>query len=151
MFNFQTIPWANNFNIRHHANQYYFHIYHSITTVGNSLKLNIFNRKSIDRNGQMKLANPDSDVEYAGGDGAFFERQTVAHSQCPILGGVIHTRWGAVSAGNLIAGIAAGLEPQRVSLTELFKTPNMSPNTNVQQFVTSIFPATIGGKYYIIL
>lgn len=40
-------------------------------------------------------------------------------SQCPVENGVIRTPWGAVAAGTLIAGIAAGLEPQTVTTREL--------------------------------
>lgn len=42
-----------------------------------------------------------------------------AHSRCPIQGGVVFTPWGAVSAGTVIAGIAAGLVPQTVSTRDL--------------------------------
>uniref|UniRef100_A0A336MV53 CSON008067 protein n=1 Tax=Culicoides sonorensis TaxID=179676 RepID=A0A336MV53_CULSO len=37
-----------------------------------------------------------------------------AISQCPVENGVIRTKWGAVSAGPLLSGIAAGLQPQMV-------------------------------------
>ncbi|XP_061399935.1 uncharacterized protein LOC133335641 [Musca vetustissima] len=40
-------------------------------------------------------------------------------SQCPVENGVIRTKWGNVAAGNLIAGIAAGLQPQTVQLRSL--------------------------------
>uniref|UniRef100_A0A1I8N3I3 N-acetylmuramoyl-L-alanine amidase n=1 Tax=Musca domestica TaxID=7370 RepID=A0A1I8N3I3_MUSDO len=40
-------------------------------------------------------------------------------SQCPVENGVIRTKWGNVAAGNLIAGIAAGLQPQTVQLKSL--------------------------------
>lgn len=70
-------------------------------------------------------------------------------SQCPILDGVVNTPWGAVSAGNVIAGIAAGAESQRVSLTEIIKGTVLSDDfRNVQQYVTSIYPATLSGKKY---
>lgn len=36
------------------------------------------------------------------------------HSRCPIQGGVVFTPWGSVSAGTVLAGIAAGLVPQSV-------------------------------------
>lgn len=36
------------------------------------------------------------------------------HSTCPMQGGVMFTPWGPVSAGTVIAGIAAGLVPQSV-------------------------------------
>lgn len=40
-------------------------------------------------------------------------------SQCPVENGVIRTQWGTVAAGTLIAGIAAGLQPQSVALRTL--------------------------------
>ncbi|KAM7342836.1 uncharacterized protein ACRADG_010115 isoform 1-T1 [Cochliomyia hominivorax] len=40
-------------------------------------------------------------------------------SQCPVENGVIRTQWGTVSAGTLIAGIAAGLEKRSVPLRTL--------------------------------
>lgn len=42
-----------------------------------------------------------------------------AVSQCPVENGVIHTLSGAVSAGTLIAGIAAGIVQQNVATREL--------------------------------
>lgn len=41
-------------------------------------------------------------------------------SKCPVENGVIKTTWGPVSAGPLIAGIAAGLQPENVKLSEVF-------------------------------
>ncbi|XP_070159046.1 uncharacterized protein [Polyergus mexicanus] len=46
-------------------------------------------------------------------------------SRCPVENGVIKTNWGPVSAGPLIAGIAAGLQPEIVELSKVF--PNESP------------------------
>ncbi|XP_035784359.1 uncharacterized protein LOC118462626 [Anopheles albimanus] len=42
-----------------------------------------------------------------------------AISQCPVENGVVFTTWGSVMAGTLLAGIAAGLEPQTVQLRDL--------------------------------
>lgn len=44
-----------------------------------------------------------------------------AVSQCPVENGVMRTTWGAVAAGPLIAGIAAGLVQQNVATMELLK------------------------------
>ncbi|XP_050446645.1 uncharacterized protein LOC126849116 [Cataglyphis hispanica] len=46
-------------------------------------------------------------------------------SNCPVENGVIKTNWGPVSAGPLIAGIAAGLQPEIVELSKVF--PNELP------------------------
>ncbi|XP_031629930.1 uncharacterized protein LOC116345041 [Contarinia nasturtii] len=42
-----------------------------------------------------------------------------AISQCPVENGVVRTTWGAVAAGPLIAGIAAGMVQQNVATREL--------------------------------
>ncbi|XP_012535365.2 uncharacterized protein LOC105836104 [Monomorium pharaonis] len=55
-------------------------------------------------------------------------------SKCPVENGVIKTTWGPVSAGPLIAGIAAGLQPEIVTLSELFpdeKDPNRKRNLSI--------------------
>ena len=49
-------------------------------------------------------------------------------SQCPVENGVIYTPWGSISAGTLMAGIAAGLQPQQVQIRDLL-------------------PATVSGEY----
>ncbi|XP_053612544.1 uncharacterized protein LOC128676451 [Plodia interpunctella] len=41
------------------------------------------------------------------------------HSRCPIEDGVIQTRWGPVAVGTVVAAVAASLEPQSVSVTEI--------------------------------
>lgn len=74
------------------------------------------------------------------------ERQQEGQSQCPLLGGVVHTQWGAVSAGHLIAGIAAGSQPQLVPISDLTRESQTPDLRNVQQHVTPIFPATLSGK-----
>ncbi|XP_013177234.1 PREDICTED: uncharacterized protein LOC106124809 [Papilio xuthus] len=100
--------------------------------------------KAANKNGHMRHHNPKDDVEYAGIGDAKSERQVLGQSTCPILGGVVNTRWGAVSAGHLIAGIAAGAELQQVPVLELAKSSFLNYN-NVQQSVTSIYPATLSG------
>ncbi|CAH0766805.1 unnamed protein product [Diatraea saccharalis] len=41
------------------------------------------------------------------------------HSRCPIEEGVIHTDWGPIAPGTLVAAMASSLEPQRVLVTEI--------------------------------
>lgn len=48
-----------------------------------------------------------------------------AVSQCPIENGVVHSPWGAFSAGTVIAGIAAGLQRQTVSVRDLIGEDHM--------------------------
>ncbi|KAJ8735512.1 hypothetical protein PYW07_007132 [Mythimna separata] len=101
--------------------------------------------KSANRNGQMRRYDPNNDVEFSnsGNGGALSERQ-VAQSTCPLLDGVVNTPWGAVSAGHVIAGIAAGARPQRVNILDLVRDANLNYR-NVQQTVSSIYPATLAG------
>ncbi|KRT78890.1 hypothetical protein AMK59_8284 [Oryctes borbonicus] len=54
------------------------------------------------------------DAEILPGDPNQRVSTTITTSDCPIEGGAMYTRWGAVQAGTVIAGIAAGLEPQIV-------------------------------------
>ncbi|GJQ65752.1 hypothetical protein Trydic_g11936 [Trypoxylus dichotomus] len=54
----------------------------------------------------------DADAEILPSDPNQRVSTTLTTSDCPIEGGVIYTRWGAVSAGLVVAAIAAGLEPQ---------------------------------------
>uniref|UniRef100_A0A8D8RA19 N-acetylmuramoyl-L-alanine amidase n=1 Tax=Cacopsylla melanoneura TaxID=428564 RepID=A0A8D8RA19_9HEMI len=42
-------------------------------------------------------------------------------SACPVQNGVIMTKWGALKAGSLIAGIAAGMQPQVVNVRTLMQ------------------------------
>ncbi|KAL4702983.1 hypothetical protein ACJJTC_008761 [Scirpophaga incertulas] len=91
-----------------------------------------------DINGQMQNS---PDVEYMG---RRFAQQLLGESTCPILTGVVNTRWGAVSGGNLLAGIAAGSERQQVSILELTKGSELNYQ-NVQQSINSIYPATLSG------
>uniref|UniRef100_A0A2A4K3Q3 VWFA domain-containing protein n=1 Tax=Heliothis virescens TaxID=7102 RepID=A0A2A4K3Q3_HELVI len=102
--------------------------------------------KSANKNGKMRRYDPNNDVEFSnvGNGGSLSERQ-VAESTCPLLGGVIKTAWGAVSAGNLIAGIAAGAQPQRVNILDLVRDASNVNYRNVQQTVTSLYPATLAG------
>ncbi|KAL0851234.1 hypothetical protein ABMA28_007078 [Loxostege sticticalis] len=96
------------------------------------------------RNGQLRQHNPNDDVESTGSFGPRTARQLMGESACPILTGVVNSRWGAISAGNLIAGIAAGAEPQQISITDLTRGSVLNYQ-NVQQTVSAIFPATLAG------
>lgn len=104
----------------------------------------LFFRESANKNGQMKSYNPKDDVDYTNFSAIKSERQLLGESTCPLLGGVVSTKWGAVSGGNLIAGIAAGAQSQQVPVLELAKGSLLN-YANVQQTVTSIYPATLTG------
>lgn len=93
----------------------------------------------------MQNYDPNNDVEYSSSYGSSMSERQVAESTCPLLDGVVYTDWGAVSAGNVIAGIAAGASPQQVPVLQLVRDQNLNYR-NVQQTVTSIYPATLSGK-----
>ncbi|XP_049877845.1 uncharacterized protein LOC126375043 [Pectinophora gossypiella] len=106
--------------------------------------LDLSRMSNTDQNGQINEYNPNDDVEYSNYGGGRSERQLLGDSQCPILGGVVKTQWGAVSAGHVIAGIAGGAQSQQVPVIDLAKGSAVN-YPNVQQTVTSIFPATLSG------
>ncbi|GAB0090052.1 uncharacterized protein DMENIID0001_047110 [Sergentomyia squamirostris] len=56
-----------------------------------------------------------------------------AISQCPVENGVLHSPWGALSAGPVITGIAAGLSPQTVTTRELLALTRESQRSQQQQ------------------
>lgn len=102
-------------------------------------------RKSANKIGHMRQFNPKDDVEYTNHGNTMSEKQVLGDSTCPLLGGVVSTSWGAISAGNLIAGIAAGASPQQVPVLSLAKGSIIN-YANVQQTVNSIYPATLTGN-----
>ncbi|EDS37675.1 conserved hypothetical protein [Culex quinquefasciatus] len=74
-----------------------------------------------------------------------------AISACPVENGVVSTRWGTVSAGTVLAGIAAGLEPQSVQLRDLMpRSGQMRSQIRSRQQVQpmrvdNLWAATISG------
>ncbi|XP_011055834.1 PREDICTED: uncharacterized protein LOC105146903 [Acromyrmex echinatior] len=67
-------------------------------------------------------------------------------SSCPVENGVIKTAWGPVSAGPLIAGIAAGLQPEDVALSEIFSEDNAERRANLSNLtLDNKWIATITG------
>lgn len=73
-------------------------------------------------------------------------------SQCPIENGVLRTKWGAVSAGTLLSGIAAGLVPQQVRISDLLprmraivNKPGKRVSRQTQRVVDNRYAATLAG------
>lgn len=71
-------------------------------------------------------------------------------SQCPIEEGVLWTPWGAVSGGALIAGIAAGMQRQEVSPSQMQLSGSQPGQDNPTVFaaagpVSNIYAATLTG------
>ncbi|XP_045773482.1 uncharacterized protein LOC123872922 isoform X1 [Maniola jurtina] len=107
--------------------------------------LDVATLNSAKKTGQMRQYNPNDEVEVSNlNHFDLSERQTLLLSQCPILDGVVSTRWGAVSAGNVIAGIAAGAQPQTIPISELARGSIIN-QPNIQSFVTALYPATLAG------
>lgn len=54
-------------------------------------------------------------------------------SSCPVQNGIIMTKWGALKAGSLIAGIAAGMQPQVVNVRTLMQSRLGGVSSSVQR------------------
>ncbi|XP_059483450.1 uncharacterized protein LOC132201356 [Neocloeon triangulifer] len=82
-------------------------------------------------------------------DGRAARQQSIPESACPIEEGALWTPWGAVSGGALIAGIAAGLQRQEVSVNQLqltFPSNQDSPRAFAAAGpVDNVFAATLSG------
>ncbi|XP_062561735.1 uncharacterized protein LOC134225564 [Armigeres subalbatus] len=81
-------------------------------------------------------------------DAGLVDIATNAISACPVENGVVYTRWGSLAAGTVLAGIAAGLEPQTIQLRDLIH-PRSSPYRARQQVtpmrVENQWAATLAG------
>lgn len=70
-------------------------------------------------------------------------------SSCPVENGVIRTPYGTVSAGTVIAGIAAGLAYQNINLQQLLQLSRRGRLGNFQQLtsytIDNRFAATLAG------
>ncbi|XP_065347967.1 uncharacterized protein LOC135944740 [Cloeon dipterum] len=80
-------------------------------------------------------------------DGRAAQQRQTPESTCPIEEGVVWTKWGAVSAGALIAGIAAGFELQDVPLNQMqLSMPQDVPVVFANAGpVNNLFAATLSG------
>ncbi|XP_046481630.1 uncharacterized protein [Neodiprion pinetum] len=70
---------------------------------------------------------------------------TYTQSSCPVENGVVKTKWGAVSMGPVLAGIAAALEPQTVTLAELLSADLEEKGYTSGPALTNRWIATLGG------
>lgn len=70
-------------------------------------------------------------------------------SSCPVENGAIRSPYGTISAGTVIAGIAAGLEYQNIQLTQLLQLSRRGRLKNSQQqsnyYVDNRYAATLAG------
>lgn len=74
---------------------------------------------------------------------------TAAQSECPVEGGAVHTRWGTVSLGAVLAGIGAGLFPQDVPVDNLVQrtsSQTILPPDMIGTTIDNRQAATLVGK-----
>lgn len=100
---------------------------------------------------QQRINSMSYDYEGNWDDGYGYSSDSNTISQCPVENGVIRTKWGNVAAGTLIAGIAAGLQPQTVQLRSLLALSSRRPGylQNMPQVATvsvdNRWAATVAG------
>lgn len=76
---------------------------------------------------------------------------TQSPSQCPVENGVLFSTWGSISAGAVMAGIAAGLVPQTITVRELIANDHimehykLARQTAGQMTVDNRYAATLSG------
>lgn len=74
---------------------------------------------------------------------------TNAISQCPVENGVLHSPWGSIAAGTVLAGITAGLAPQTVTVRDLITNDHMGQYKMARQtqgtIIDNRYAATISG------
>ncbi|KAH8401986.1 hypothetical protein KR009_009021 [Drosophila setifemur] len=90
---------------------------------------------------QLGELDYESDWAYAGADGT---------SQCPVEDGLVRTRWGTVSAGTLIAGVAAGVQQQNVQVNTLLalssqRRANWRSQSQTTNSIDNRWAATLAG------
>lgn len=103
-----------------------------------------------DNNGGDNYPYDDTDTDYGVNEhDGLVDVASNAISQCPVENGVIRTNWGSVSAGPLLAGIAAGLVQQNVPTRELLMLSKSTRNnrlTRQQLSIDNRFAATLAGN-----
>ncbi|EZA47608.1 hypothetical protein DMN91_012408 [Ooceraea biroi] len=67
-------------------------------------------------------------------------------SRCPVENGVVKTNWGPVSAGPVIAGIAAGLQPETVKISTVLRNESPEKRSNISDIsLDNRWIATVAG------
>ena len=76
-------------------------------------------------------------------------KRQVAQSANPLESGVVYTSYGAVAAGAVLAGVAAGSEPQSAKLSDIIKDPSFPlSESSMQRTIESIWVSTLAGINY---
>lgn len=96
--------------------------------------------------GELDEENETLDPELQQGQ---VDGNTNTISQCPVENGVLHSPWGSIAAGTVLAGIAAGLAPQTVTVRELIANDHMGQYKMARQTTGTIvdnrYAATLCG------
>jgi hypothetical protein len=67
---------------------------------------------------------------------------STTESDCPVENGAVRTDWGTVSLGTVLSGIAAGLYPQQIQISDLVQKAMHSRTLS-----TELRSATIDNKF----
>uniref|UniRef100_A0A182WF71 VWFA domain-containing protein n=1 Tax=Anopheles minimus TaxID=112268 RepID=A0A182WF71_9DIPT len=97
---------------------------------------------------EEETGEPLEDDEARGelGEEDLVDIATNAISACPVENGIVYTPWGSVMAGTMMAGIAAGLQPETVQLRDLLTRPETIRSRQVQPMrVDNRWAATLAG------
>jgi hypothetical protein len=74
---------------------------------------------------------------------------SATQSDCPVEGGAVHTRWGTVSLGTVLAGLGAGLFQQDVPVENLVQrttSPTVLPPDMAGSTIDNRQASTLVGK-----
>jgi hypothetical protein len=67
---------------------------------------------------------------------------TTTESDCPVENGVVRTKWGTVSLGSVLSGLAAGLYTQQIPFKDL-----VQKTMNSRTLSSELMSALIDNKY----
>nr|XP_050854964.1 uncharacterized protein LOC127065938 [Vespula vulgaris]XP_050854965.1 uncharacterized protein LOC127065938 [Vespula vulgaris] len=66
-------------------------------------------------------------------------------SKCPVENGVIKTLWGSISGGSILAGIAAGIQPENIVLRDILKDEILQSTYSSDVTLDNKWIATLAG------
>lgn len=107
-------------------------------------------RNEMNKRGNVKLSGDiDDNIDFNVIPGTFANGASDSTgSACPVETGVIKTTWGAVSAGTLLAGIAAGLEPLEISVNDISGKTSLDASLERNKItIDNKYAATLAGDY----
>ncbi|CRL03128.1 CLUMA_CG016448, isoform A [Clunio marinus] len=92
--------------------------------------------------------NEEETLEIGGQTDGLVDVASNLLSDCPVENGVVHSPWGSIAAGTVIAGIAAGLERQTVNIRDLVDESHLGQYRMARQQAIAIdnrYAATLSG------